>query len=154
MGIIDWMWIRIPFVLPASILFLVPAMILFLLYVSSPQYQTAVHMVSFAQWLFLTLAYVLGSMAERRPSNRFPRLLAIASSLVSLLLFALWFALTLKPLYIVHFLQYGWQFHFIPCIIYNLTRIGSPGKDHNPGVFSAPCSPAARFLSLRQPFPL
>jgi len=127
MGIIDRMWIRIPFVLPASILFLVPAMILFLLYVSSPQYQTAVHIVSFTQWLFLTLAYVLGSVAERRPSNRVPRLLAIASSLVSLLLFTLWFALTLKPPYIVHLLQYGWQFYFTPCIIYNLTRIKPPG---------------------------
>jgi len=102
-------------------------MILFLLYVSNLQYQTAVHILGFTQWLFLTLAYVLGSVAERRPGNRVPRLLAIASSLVSLLLFALWFALTLKSPYIVHLLQYGWQFYFIPCIIYNLTRIKPPG---------------------------
>ncbi|MEM2058757.1 MAG: hypothetical protein QXO76_10975 [Thermoproteota archaeon] len=60
-------------------------------------------------------------MVERlKPRGRIPWLLAIASSLISMLLFTLWFASTLEQPYVVQLLTLGWQFYFIPCVIYSL----------------------------------
>ncbi|MBO3810148.1 MAG: hypothetical protein FGF50_11230 [Candidatus Brockarchaeota archaeon] len=59
-------------------------------------------------WLLLSLAYFLGILLKRfKPRGRIPRLLAMAFSLVSMLLFTLWFALTLEPPYVVQLLTLG-----------------------------------------------
>ncbi len=121
---IDRVLLKIHFTLSAFIIFFVLFALLFSAYVSNPQYQTAEHLISLVSWLLLSLAYILGSLVERlKPRSRIPWLLAIASSLISMLLFTLWFALTLEPPYVVQLLTLGWQFYFIPCVIYSLVRI-------------------------------
>ncbi len=122
--VIDRILLKIPFTPYLSIFFLAITIILFLTYVYDPRYSTIGHLAGLAQWLFLTLASILGILLKRfKPRGRILWLLAIMFSLVSMILFTLYFVLTLEPPYVVQLLTLGWIFYFIPCVIYGLIRI-------------------------------
>lgn len=122
--VIDRILLKVPFTPYRSIVFLAPSIILFLVYISNSQYQTAKYLISLLGWLLLPLAYILGILLEWfKLRSRILWLLAIAFSLISMLLFTLYFVLTLEPPYVVQLLTNGWIFYLIPCIVYSLIRI-------------------------------